>query len=104
MDTANLKTFLEKNKTNFTVLSTNIASINAKYDELFLFVENLKQNNLQFSAIIIQESWLSQNDDVALFKLDDYTCISQSSLALCLWLSLCYKFCTCALADFSSIT
>ena len=81
MDTANLKTFLEKNKTNFTVLSTNIASINAKFDELFLFVENLKQSNLQFSAIIIQESWLSQNDDVALFKLDDYTCISQERMS-----------------------
>ena len=26
--------------------------------------------------------------------------LSQSSLALCLWLSLCYKFCACALADF----
>ena len=45
MDTANLKKKLEKNKTNFTVLSTNIASINAKFDELFLFVENLKQSN-----------------------------------------------------------
>ena len=80
MDNANLKTFLEKNITNFTVLSTNIASSNAKYDELVLFVENLKQSNLQFSAIIIQESWLSQNDDVALFKLDDYTCISQERI------------------------
>ena len=38
------------------MLSTNIASSNAKYDELFLFVENLKQNNVQFSAIMIQES------------------------------------------------
>ena len=73
MDTANF--------TDFTVLSTNIASINAKLDELFLFVENLKQSNLQFSAIIIQESWLSQNDDVALFKLDDYTCISQERMS-----------------------
>ena len=81
MDNANLQTFLEKNITNFTVLSTNIASINAKYDELVLFVENLKQSNLQFSAIIIQESWLSQNDDVALFKLDDYTCISQERIS-----------------------
>ena len=81
MDNANLQTFLEKNITNFTVLSTNIASINAKYDELVLFVENLKQSNLQFSAIIIQESWLSQNDDVASFKLDDYTCISQERIS-----------------------
>ena len=64
MDTANLKSFLEKNKTNFTVLSTNIASINAKY------VDNLKQNNL--SAIIIQENWLSQSD---------YTCISQGRMS-----------------------
>ena len=81
MDKANLKTFLKKNITNFTVLSTNIASINAKYDELVLFVENLKQSNLQFSAIIIQESWLSQNDDVAFFTLDDYTCISQERIS-----------------------
>ena len=45
MDTANLKKKIEKNKTNFTVLSTNIGSINAKCDELFFFVENLKQSN-----------------------------------------------------------
>ena len=62
---------MEKNITDFTVLSTNIASINAEYDELVLFVKNLKQSNLQFSTIIIQESWLSQNDDVALFKFDE---------------------------------
>ena len=35
--------------------------------------EHLKHSNLQFSAIIIQESWLYQNDDVTLFKRDDYT-------------------------------
>ena len=53
MDNANLQNFLEKNITNFTVLSMNIASINAKYDELVLFVEYLKQSNLQFNATVL---------------------------------------------------
>ena len=78
MDTAIL---FRNNIANFTVLRTNIGSINSKYDELFVFVEYTKQSSLQFNVFIIQERWLSQNDNVALFKLDDYTCVSQERIS-----------------------
>ena len=78
MDTAIL---FRNNIANFTVLSTNIGSNNSKNDELFVFVEYTKQSSLHFNAFIIQERWLSQNDNVALFKLDDYTCVSQERIS-----------------------
>ena len=40
-------------------------------------------------------------DNKSVLTLRWFAHLSQSSLALCLWLSLCYKFCACALADFS---
>ena len=38
--------------------------------------EELNQVNFKFSAICLQESWLS-TDDISPFQLDGYTCISQ---------------------------
>ena len=67
--------FLKKN--SFTILSSNIESINAKFDELNLFLKDLETNGFQFGAICIQESWLSENDDISLFHLSNYYCISQ---------------------------
>ena len=61
----------------FSVLSSNIESINAKFCELEIFVEQLNQLNFKFSAICLQESWLSTDDDISPFQLDGYTCISQ---------------------------
>ena len=37
----------------------------------------LNQVNFKFSAICLQESWLSTDDDISPFQLDGYTCISQ---------------------------
>ena len=53
----------------------NIESINAKFNELQAFIHIVNENNLELSAICIQESWLSENDDHALVQLDNYTCI-----------------------------
>ena len=59
----NLTSVLGKNKNNFSIFSTNIQSINAKIDELRIFVERLKQQNYVFSAICLQESWLTEDTD-----------------------------------------
>ena len=61
----------------FSILSSNIESINAKFGELEIFVEQLNQLNFKFSAICLQDSWLSTDDDISPFQLDGYTCISQ---------------------------
>ncbi len=54
----------------------NIQSINAKIDELRLFIEDLKNFNFMFSAIFIQDSWLSEGADTFLIQLEGYNCIS----------------------------
>ena len=58
--------------------STNIESINATLVELYLFLKDLETNGFQFGAICIQESWLSENDDISLFHLSNYYCIAQT--------------------------
>ena len=40
-------------------------------------MQDLKQNSLFFSAVCLQESWLSQDDDISLWQLEGYTCISE---------------------------
>ena len=39
--------------------------------------ERVKENNFEFSAICLQESWLDENSYLSLLQLNNYTCISQ---------------------------
>ena len=66
-------------KTNkcFSILSTNIQSLNSKFSELEAFVDDLSKTNFKFSVICLQETWLTDNDDLCLFSLPGYDCISQ---------------------------
>ena len=66
-------------KTNkcFSILSTNIQSLNSKFSELEAFVDDLSKTNFKFSVICLQEAWLTDNDDLCLFSLPGYDCISQ---------------------------
>ena len=61
---------------SFAVLSTNIQSINAKLNKLPAFVQELHLLNYDFSIICVQESWLTEQDDLSHIQLEDYTCIS----------------------------
>lgn len=68
------------NKTNpFTVLSMNIQSINAKFDELKIYIEILKKNGISYNAICIQESWLRNDTNTTLYDLEGYNLISKGS-------------------------
>lgn len=75
-----LHSVLLPNHKDFTVLSINIQSINAKFDQLFTLVSNLNEQNITFSAICIQETWLTQNQDTSLFQIPGYNCIHQGRL------------------------
>ena len=69
----------EANKNNFSVLSSNIESIHAKFHELEIFIEEVKQFDFKFSVLCFQECWLSNNDDVSHIQLDGYRCIAQGN-------------------------
>ena len=66
-------------KTNkcFSILSTNIQSLNSKFSELEPFVDTLSKKKLNCCVICLQETWLTDNDDLCLFSLPGYECISQ---------------------------
>ena len=59
-----LKLLTEQNNGCFSILSSNVESINAKMNEIEAFVEELSQKmHFKFSLICFQECWLSDNDD-----------------------------------------
>ncbi len=62
---------------SFCILITNIESINAKFSELDIFVQTLREQKIEFRAICIQETWLSDKDDYSSVKLKGYKCISR---------------------------
>ena len=71
-------TSLLKNKHNvFTIFSTNIQSIRAKFSELQIFVESLKEAGFEFSAICCQETSTSDDTDLSKCKLNGYQTIHQ---------------------------
>ena len=65
---------------SFCILSLNFQSINAKFDQLNIKVQQLKSNGYEFSAICLQQTWLSSDYDTSLFKIDGYNLISQGKI------------------------
>ena len=57
-DIENLNSMVNNSVNRFGIFSTNIQSINAKFQELEAFVEELHSLKFNFSIICIQESWL----------------------------------------------
>ena len=67
---------MEKNE-NFTVLSLNIQSINAKFDQLKILLHLIQENICHISAICLQETWLRHDSNNASFSIENYNLISQ---------------------------
>ena len=58
-------------------MSTDIQSINSKFNELEAFVEELGKNNFKFSIICLQETWKFDCDDLSVYDFHGYECIAQ---------------------------
>ena len=61
-------------KTGLSILSVNIQSVNAKFDEFQAFINRMNVLN-PISAICLQECWLSDADNVSMFNLENYEMI-----------------------------
>ena len=72
MLTESVLPFLIQRKRQFTVLSLNIQSINSKFDSLTAFLSHKDANDVNFSAICLQETWLSLEQDVSIFNIPGY--------------------------------
>ena len=76
IDTTDAAKYLQRHKGKFTVLNINIQSINAKFDSLLLFLDELAQNGFHFSAICVQETWLQQSSlSSQNFNIIDYNSV-----------------------------
>ena len=76
-DNEGFDSLLIQNLDKFSILSINIQSINAKFDDLSSLIAVLADKNFYFSAICIQETWLTQNSDTSHFILPGYKLISR---------------------------
>ena len=72
IETDSLVPILSRHKGDFSVLSLNVQSVNSKYDALLSVLSELNENNIKFDAICIQETWLSDDHDVAKFNIPGY--------------------------------
>ena len=62
---------LQFRKGNLSILSLNCQSINAKFDELQLFMDRINRIE-EVSVLCLQETWTSDKDDISLFQLSHY--------------------------------
>ena len=55
--------------------------LKAKFDQIQILLSQLKSKRVQFNAICLQETWLTENSDLTSFQIPGYTLISQ--VAIC---------------------
>ena len=77
----NINTVINSDRHLFSILSLNIQSIRSKFDQFSSLLETLKEKNVIFSAICIQESGLDNNFDTNSFDIPGYKLISQGKSA-----------------------
>ena len=65
----------------FSLLSLNAQSLRAKHDSLSIFLQNLREKNVEFSVICIQETWLRNSDTLHSLSLPNYNLVQQGSYA-----------------------
>ena len=92
-----LKLLTEQNNGCFSILSSNVESINAKMNEREAFVEELSQMHFKFSVMCFQESWLLDNDDKSHLQIDGYDCITQGKTCgnkggLVMYINNCFNY------------
>ena len=69
-DIDKLHLLANSNTDKFSILGSNIQSINAKFDELEILVELLTSINFKLSIICLQETWKSENENLSQFSLN----------------------------------
>ena len=58
-------------------LTLNIECLSAKFNHFCAFLQELSNANFHFSAITIQETWLSKEFNFSLYDIPGYTAIYQ---------------------------
>ena len=62
-DIDSIKSIPREIKDTFSILSLNVQSLNAKFSSLETLLPIFDEQNIQFDALCLQESWLSDSDN-----------------------------------------
>ena len=76
VDIETLKENLYESKSNLSILSINTQSINAKFDEFKIAIEQLSYKH-PVHTICVQETWIDSNCNTCMFELPNYQLISR---------------------------
>ena len=76
-DIDSFKKVISNHNNIFSVLSLNIQSINAKFSQLEMFVEELHNVQFKFNVICLQECWIRDQTDACTFQIPGYDCVAQ---------------------------
>ena len=76
MDIVSLREALGSAKSTLSILSFNAQSINAKFDEFRIAIDQINEKH-PISFICVQESWLHSNSNLDILELRDYNMISK---------------------------
>ena len=79
VDMSEIQSIFQNSQNEFLILTLNIQSVNAKFDNLFPVIDNLSSQGLYFGAICLQETWTSNDSDLSLLQLLGYQLIHQGS-------------------------
>ena len=79
-DQDSLANILKSKKDVFKCLSINIQSINAKIDQLRIYLHELQSDKCNFEAICIQETWLTAGSPTEHLQIEGYTMINSPCL------------------------
>ena len=73
----NLPPEVQNNSSNLLALSLNAQSILSKFSSLEVMIQSLSEQNISPDIILIQESWLQNDDYLSIIQLEGYNCINQ---------------------------
>ena len=79
IDDENFINIMKNRKNLFLLLSLNIQSLAAKIDELKIYLEKYEQEQIYFSVISMQETWITENSDLPQLNLPGYNLIQKTS-------------------------
>ena len=79
VDLSEVQSIFQNNQNEFLILTLNIQSVNAKFNNLFPVIDNLASQGLYLGAICLQETWTSTDSDLSLLQLPGYQLIHHGS-------------------------
>jgi exonuclease III len=69
---------LLKSKGNVVkIISLNCQSLNAKIDDIRMFIDDVRNNDSNIDILCLQETWLNDSAEISHLQIDGYTLISK---------------------------